>query len=479
MSADRAGTRRHGDRGLSGEKLRHAVEVVTRAFSEFLLVPTVVIAGFLLLALLTYFLDQKPSPPTGEEIGLFGTRLFSSYETSRDLLATIAGGIITVTSITFSLLLIAVQQGAASLTSVVFDQFLRRWTNQFYFGFFLGLALFCLVNLATTTPVHNPIFGLTIAFAMTVVTLYMLVLLIYTTVDQARPAVIVEAIHDHTLRAWDSRRSLVARTRRTTRLSGVKSLPVTARGNGFLADVDLELWTQAAEEAGCDVEFAIRVSLGDYVSYGDPFAEITMGGTADRAALEQAVLAALPLEGQRDLDNDPALGIQQLGIIGWTSISTAKSNPEPGLLVCWALRDLLGRQLVLRDDVSSGEPAPVVYPDTVLDSLLNALESLTIVASESMQHQTIAALYDSFETLYPRLTPDLKDRVDELLMRSLSGLGDHVLSHELDAALGRLVDALDLAGRAGVAEAVASARRQLAGTVGRLHARSTRVSGSN
>lgn len=462
------------------ERIRHTVEVVRRAFSAFLLIPTIVIIGFLAIAVLIYYFGQARLDAAGEAHGLFGTRLFSSSETSRGFLATIAGGIITVTSITFSLLLIAVQQGAASLTSVVFDQFLRRRINQLYFGFFLGLALFCLINLAATTPAHNPVYGVAFAFVMTIVALYMLILLIYTTVDQARPAVIVEAIHDHTLRAWERRRSLVARTRRTPGLAGVVTLPVFARTNGFLSDVDIGSLSKVAGQTPIELEFVILVSIGDYVSYGDHIADIATAGASDRKKLEEALLAALPLENQRYLDNDPALGVQQLAIIGWTSVSTAKSNPEPGLLACWALRDLLARQIAGNgQQQDAGKIEPVVYSDNVLDEVINALESLSVVASESMQHQTIAALYESFAKLYPRLGPDLEDRIDGVLLRSLSALGEHVLSKELDTSLTTLIEVLDGAGRPKTAAAFRNARGLLAGSIGNLNARSTRVPASS
>lgn len=65
----------------------------------------------------------------------------------------------------------------------------------------------------------------------------------------------------------------------------------------------------------------------------------------DVSSLESLIRKAVSLEYQRDLDTDPAYGIEQLVTIGWTSISTAKSNPGPGLLAIWNLRDLLARWL--------------------------------------------------------------------------------------------------------------------------------------
>ena len=90
----------------------------------------------------------------------------------------IAGSIITVTSIMLSPSLIAVKPGAASLTSLVSDQFLRRRTNQLYFGAFIGLALYSLIALASINPSHQPIYGVAVAGLMTVVALFMPILLI-------------------------------------------------------------------------------------------------------------------------------------------------------------------------------------------------------------------------------------------------------------------------------------------------------------
>ena len=57
----------------------------------------------------------------------------------------------TVASITISLLLLALQQSAANMTTQILDQFLRRRINQAYFGFFVGLALYSLVTLTLAT----------------------------------------------------------------------------------------------------------------------------------------------------------------------------------------------------------------------------------------------------------------------------------------------------------------------------------------
>lgn len=461
--------------------VRHWLETIRRAFVEFLTMPTFVIVGFLILAAAVYILDETRIV---EEVQTSRARwggLFSDAQTARDFLGVIAGSIITVTSITLSLLLIAVQQGAASLTSLVFDQFLRRRANQFYFGFFIGVALYSLIVLSSITPSHQPVYGVMVAGAMTVAALYMLIILIYTTIDQMRPVVIIKSIHDLTLRARECQLGLLRSTRRSPRLQAIARVNVTANRGGFLARLDAAAIAKAVTETEIEIEVVILVSIGDYVAVGDPIAEIKMAREHNVSSLELAIRKAVALEEQRDLDADAAFGVEQLVTIGWTSISTAKSNPGPGLLAIWNLRDLLAHWL--QSDASFGGPegdaadpmASVVYVDNLAQQLMRGFESFAVVASESMQHQTVAEVYRTFAILFHRLPPPLRRQADDLLLRSLSGLGDHILTSELEASLIALTVALNLDGRSQCAGAIEAAQHQLELSIGRLNSRSTRT----
>ena len=97
------------------------------------------------------------------------------------------------------------------------DQFLRRRANQAIFGVFVGVSLYLLVVLSTVGRDFNPVFSATVGLALSVGALYLLVVLIYTAVDQMRPSEIVEQIHDQILRAYDHQRALLAATRRCAR----------------------------------------------------------------------------------------------------------------------------------------------------------------------------------------------------------------------------------------------------------------------
>ncbi|MGH8480188.1 MAG: hypothetical protein ACREXK_11580, partial [Gammaproteobacteria bacterium] len=75
------------------------------------------------------------------------------------------------------------------------------------------------------------------------------------------------------------------------------------------------------------------------------------------------------------------------------------------------------------------------------------------------------------------LPPDLQLRVEDVIRRTLSALGDHVLTNELESALTGLISTLEQAGRRQTAAAVLAAKDQLARSLGKLGGRSNRLAG--
>lgn len=191
--------------------------------------------------------------------------------------------------------------------------------------------------------------------------------------------------------------------------------------------------------------------------------------------ISEAVEHAIALERQRNLDKDPAYGIEQLETIAWRSISTSQQNPSPGLAAIYNMRDLLARWAVSSEEDSGEERLPVIYADNVMAKLFGAFESLTVVASESMQHQIYAEIVSSISVTFDRLPAADQQAAVSLVLRSLAGLGDHVLTTQLDDALTGLNQTLEGAGYSEAAASIQAALDQLAMSVGKLNSRATRV----
>ena len=145
--------------------------------------------------------------------------------------------------------------------------------------------------------------------------------------------------------------------------------------------------------------------------------------------------------------------------------------------MCWNLRDLVASwceqgQLTVKGQ-EDADALAVVYPDNIATALLRSFESLAVVASESMQHQTLAAVYRALALALRCVPQPLKAEVHGVVLRSLAELGDQVLTADLDEAITQLGEALDAYGLDSTA--LRSARGELARSEGRLNSRATRV----
>jgi hypothetical protein len=163
-------------------------------------------------------------------------------------------------------------------------------------------------------------------------------------------------------------------------------------------------------------------------------------------------------------------------VIGWSSGSTAYHNPDIALEAVRNLRDIIDRWVVNFEEVEgSGGRIPLVYPDGLVERALEAIGALAVVSTESLQFATYEEAVRAYEGVFTRLPDHLQDRVVTSLRRIVTGLGDHVLTRSLEEALTAVVRTLREEGYADAADAVETARQQMASVAGSLAARSTRA----
>ena len=128
---------------------------------------------------------------------------------------------------------------------------------------------------------------------------------------------------------------------------------------------------------------------------------------------------------------------------------------------------------------TNSEPRGVAKPDREADQLLGkliaALASLAVVSREGMQARSFAKVLRAYASGFDRLPRNVQQQVVDASLRLLSGLGDEVLTEDLDTALVALSERFRATGWPEEARAVEAARGKLATIIGQLHSRSTRA----
>jgi uncharacterized membrane protein len=299
----------------------HEAGRLRRGIAEFLRLPLLITLVFCLAGVLVAVLDVtagKGTPLRGVAAAMVpGDNAF-------EFVSAVATSVVTVASITFSVLLLAVQQTASSLTAVVFDQFLRRRANQIYFGFFVGLSAFSFLILGITRADPAPVYGAAITLVLTVVALVLLLLLIHGTIDQMRPQSVVRSIHELALRARERELILLGRTRAQRQSNpGTKERAVTVPDSGYVVSIDVDKLARTAAAAGDDVEVIAEGTLGCYLMFGDVAARL-VGVAPDDGSWDNAVRAAFGLDDIRDVRVESGYATDQLENIAWVAASSAQ-----------------------------------------------------------------------------------------------------------------------------------------------------------
>lgn len=448
---------------------------VKQAFRKFLIIPTLIFLGLIAVAFVMIALDHTPPGWLQPLRTYLESQIFRQASSTAEYLSTLAGGIITLTSVIVSMLLITLQQSAATMGNQIYDQFFRQRRNQVYLGTFIGSAIYALIVQAFSTDTFNPVLGAALGLLLAALDLYFLILLLYTTINQMRPEVVLGAIHDQVIKARRDQRDFLARTRREPHYRGRVERAVRTDDQGYLVGFDLREITAAEAAVAEEFEVDLQVFFGSYVSYQDTIALVRAETEESAVIVEEAVQRAYDLAQQRKYDLDPVYGIEQIEEIGWTAISTAKQIKTTSLIAIHMLRDLLARFATSEDPETDERPVPVVYHERLVERILETFESFTVASSESLQFQAFTEVVTSLATLYERLPREYQTRTEDLILRALSVMGDHALTYEMEVQLKRLINALEENGGAATAEKVTQAMNRLAKSVGQLNSRSTRA----
>ncbi len=380
-----------------------------RALSEYALVPVLVIAAMGGLAVVSIIGDQSDATTFTSVRGFL--QHYIGKNAASATLGAVATGLVTVTSITFSVLLLAVQQTASSLSPVVFDQFVRRRANQAYLGFFVGLALYAYVVMAAVQNGTAPIIGAFLATVLTVGALGCLLFLVYSTISQMRPDNVMRQLHDRAVRAHEREGVLVRRSRRSPQSDAPVRAELRAHTFGYVESIDLDRVVAALAESGDDRgEVEMLVCVGDEVVIGERMALVRHPDPEAAERVRVSLVRAVPISAHPDIDFDPSTALRDISNIGWTSGSTSKHNPAIARQALHALRDI-GSRWLAEEERTGEDPVPVVYRDCAAHELLDALYSAMVVARESRQHQQAVRVLATYRHLLEVARPAFADRI--------------------------------------------------------------------
>lgn len=314
-------------------------------------VPTIIVLGAIALAAVMVEL----SAVVGTEALARWPRVFGvGADGSRSLLSAIAGSMITVAGVTFSMTMVAVTQASAQYSPRVLRNFMRDRANQTILGTFVGIFAYCLVVLRTIRGGDEgsfvPSLAVVMGLVLAMVGIGVLIFFVHHIATILQASEIISRIATDTGRAIDDLYPEERDTdpaEETWRPAGTMSAhQVPAPETGYLQRVDIAGLVGLAEKH--DLAIRLRYEAGDFVTAGLPLAAfVRLAGTAEEDGRPPAELAATLsrrffVNTYRTFEQDAGFGFRQLVDVAMKALSPGINDTSTAVTCV----DYLGALLV-------------------------------------------------------------------------------------------------------------------------------------
>lgn len=324
----------------------------------------------------------------------FDWLLIKQAESAQALLSTIAGSMITVAGVTFSMTLLAVSHATAQFGAHLLIAFMRDRANQFTLGIFIATFIYCLTVLRSvsssaqagseTTGEFIPHIAVNTALALAALSVCVLIFFIHHVPQSINVTQVIANVGDELIKCIraiypQQKDSEDDRTVEPARPESAPQVIAAPDPCGYLRIVELEALVRETSQEDLIVE--LRKRPGDFALPGEPLMSI-WGKESISEATQQRLQSCCSWGSERTTSQDVLLPVQQLLEIIGRALSPSVNNQYIALLCI----DQLGRgisELSSRVIPAAGKHdeqgelrviAPAIDHELFLQSLTRPLE---------------------------------------------------------------------------------------------------------
>ena len=363
-----------------------------RLRSTYWFVPSMITAVALGMAWAAVELDRR-YPDVGTGIGWLYT---GGADGARALLSAVAGSMITVVSVTFSVTIVALTVSAQHFGPRLLKNFMRDTAAQSVLGVFIGTFAYCLIVLRTVQGDGDgydsfvPHMAVTIGVGLTLVSVGALLYYVHHVSASLHVSRIAHAVADDLgaalRRLYPEPLGDPAPAPAPLIAVPADAMPVRAPRGGYIQQVDGDALLAAACEA--DVVVWLTIRPGDFVVEGTTIAHLRPA-PADAKRMVKRITGSLVIGEDRNWLQDAGFAVQQLVEIALHALSPGMNEPFTAItcidrlteaLATLATRDLPPPQ---RND-DNGRLRVVTQPETFARLLDEAFGPLRRAADDQV-----------------------------------------------------------------------------------------------
>jgi uncharacterized membrane protein len=271
-------------------------------------------------------------------------RLFGAgAEGARQMLSTLAGSMMTVMGITFSMTLLALALASSQYTSRILRNFMSSRVTQATLGIFAGIFAYCLVVLRTIRGGSGvaefvPSLAVFFAFVLALGGVGVLIYFIHHIATSIQASSIIASVAEETFASIDHLfperlghgpdededpdQALQSLDERTWHA-------VPAETNGYIQSVDNDALLRLARDRKTVVR--MERGIGAFVVQNTALASLALDDPPDQETIE-ALNAAFSIGRRRTVEQDPAFGIRELVDMALKALSPGVNDTSTAIM---------------------------------------------------------------------------------------------------------------------------------------------------
>lgn len=317
-------------------------------------VPAMIVAGAVVLAvgLIEVEAFSNREQLAGRWPLLFG----AGAEGSRGLLSTIAGSMMTVAGVTFSITVVALTLASSQYTSRILRNFVRDRANQAVLGVFVGVFAYCVIVLRTIRSGEEGAFvpGVAVlgALVLAFVAIGFLIFFIHHITASLQAASIIDSVATETLEAVDrlfparlgeAAAGLAGEQQELAHAPGTWAA-VPATKTGYVQGIDADALFELANDR--DVIIRMERGIGEFVIETCRLASVS--GTPPDDETIRKLNAAFSVDRYRTVHQDTGYGIQQIVDVALKALSPGINDTTTAINCVDYLGAILARLVTRR-----------------------------------------------------------------------------------------------------------------------------------
>ncbi len=319
--------------------------------SSFWFLPSLIVTGSIALAAALIEVDSAGSAPwMNQWPRLFGTGAAGA----RQMLATLAGSMMSVMGITFAMTLLALALASGQYTSRILRNFMRSRVTQFTLGIFAGIFVYCLILLRTIRGGETefvPSMAVFFAFILALGGVVVLIYFIHHIASSIQASNIIALVAQETIESIDR-----LFPEKSDQESGededqnqVLVLPsldertwyaVPAELSGYIQSVDNAALLRLAEGGRTIVR--MEHGVGAFVVQNTALVSLALTYPPDQKTIS-ALNGAYSISRHRTIEQDPAFGIRQIVDMALKALSPGVNDTSTAVMCVDYLSSILAR----------------------------------------------------------------------------------------------------------------------------------------